>query len=903
MDSERIDWISEYGVVRESRAGFLKRIKASLLRRQKRKVRDVNDLDPSDLVEEYNSVFGVDSSDPTAAMRYDLRSKQPESTIAPDIELIVSELADGDTGRSDDIRTETVTEDTVQPQYDSVQESIVTIAAEPARNAVFTCSGEAEALPAGNYNSDAPLTIPEEKPVQNGTEYFTGIKEKYEEAAAEEEPSPEPAVRTGPVTLADFHIFDQAQEFEDVRAEELSGYVDEQIEHELRQTLITDPRYDVQGAPVSAEPVLSRQDKLEVEYETHSSEATETETPVEGDAESAEPDVGPEEVRTEVERIEAPAELPVLGRPLETPVLPLPEGVLSIEAAEEPVLISAPESIPAAEEESEQITVTPESAEPVADFGRAREINAANVAAGRYDKRVASTFEAQILEVESSDASYENKSIQISQVIGGMIIAVQSHADRTVAEESEITDVEPATVEAVAEIPVEKPVVDCSYARDMNAANVASGRYDERAAAIFEAQIQEVEASDAAYETKTVQISQVIGGMIAAVQAHASMVIDEGPVVMETVSEEPVVEQVIEEVAEIPVAEPEVAVDFGRAREINAANVAAGRYDERVASTFEAQIQEVEASGASYEIKSVQVSQVIGGMVIAVQSHADRAVAVEPVVIETEAPVEEPVVEQVIEEIPVAEPEPVVDFTFARNMNAANAGSGRYDEGVASAFEAQIADAETSDMPSSIKSVQMSQIIGGMISAVQAHACMSAAEETIPEPEELELDIPGIDFEEVEYTEPALPEYIAEAAVASEPVAETEPEMPMELRFREMSQIVGEAMLAVQSPAEEPVVKEPVAETYDSVLDAISMIGMPAIEVIAPETETVEEPVVEQAVEEVTAEPFVLEVPQSPAEFEPLPRASSGVSFRFGTSSTVVVGSSGVRFIFGAVLD
>ena len=813
MDSERIDWISEYGVVRESRAGFLKRIKASLLRRQKRKVRDVNDLDPSDLVEEYNSVFGVDSSDPTAAMRYDLRSKQPESTIAPDIELIVSELADGDTGRSDDIRTETVTEDTVQPQYDSVQESIVTIAAEPARNAVFTCSGEAEALPAGNYNSDAPLTIPEEKPVQNGTEYFTGIKEKYEEAAAEEEPSPEPAVRTGPVTLADFHIFDQAQEFEDVRAEELSGYVDEQIEHELRQTLITDPRYDVQGAPVSAEPVLSRQDKLEVEYETQSSEATETETPVEGDAESAESDVGPEEVRTEVERIEAPAELPVLGRPLETPVLPLPEGVLSIEAAEEPVLISAPESIPAAEEESEQITVTPESAEPVADFGRAREINAANVAAWRYDERVASTFEAQILEVESSDASYENKSIQISQVIGGMIIAVQSHADRTVAEESEITDVEPATVEAVAEepvaelvidevaeIPVEKPVVDCSYARDMNAANVASGRYDERAAAIFEAQIQEVEASDAAYETKTVQISQVIGGMIAAVQAHASMVIDEGPVVTETVSEEPVVEQVIEE-------------------------------------------------------------------------------------------------------IPVAEPEPVVDFTFARNMNAANAGSGRYDEGVASAFEAQIADAETSDMPSSIKSVQMSQIIGGMISAVQAHACMSAAEETIPEPEELELDIPGIDFEEVEYTEPALPEYIAEAAVASEPVAETEPEMPMEFRFREMSQIVGEAMLAVQSHAEEPVVKEPVAETYDSVLDAISMIGMPAIEVIAPETETVEEPVVEQAVEEVTAEPFVLEVPQSPAEFEPLPRASSGVSFRFGTSSTVVVGSSGVRFIFGAVLD
>ena len=735
MDSERIDWISEYGVVRESRAGFLERIKASLLRRQKRKVRDVNDLDPSDLVEEYNGVFGVDSSDPTAAMRYDLRSKQPESAIAPDIELIVSELADGDTGRSDDIRTETVTEDTVQPQYDSVQGSIVTIAAEPARNAVFTCSGEAEALPAGNYNSDAPLTIPEEKPVQNGTEFFTGIKEKYEEAAAEPEPVPEPAVRTGPVTLADFHIFDQAQEFEDVRAEELSGYVDEQIEHELRQTLITDPRYDVQDAPVSAEPVLSRQDKLEVEYETQSSEATETETPVEGDAESAEPDVGPEEVRTEVERIEAPAELPVLGRPLETPVLPLPEGVLSIEAAEEPVLISAPESIPAAEEESEQITVTHESAEPVADFGRAREINAANVAAGRYD--------------------------------------------------------------------------------------------------------------------------------------------------------------------------------------------------ERVASTFEAQIQEVEASGASYEIKSVQVSQVIGGMVIAVQSHADRTVAVEPVVMETEAPVEEPVVEQVIEEIPVAEPEPVVDFTFARNMNAANAGSGRYDEGVASAFEAQIADAETSDMPSSIKSVQMSQIIGGMISAVQAHACMAAAEETVPEPEELELDIPGIDFEEVEYTEPALPEYIAEAAEASEPVAETEPEMPMEFRFREMSQIVGEAMLAVQSPAEEPVVEEPVAETYDSVLDAISMIGsigipaveetepethdsvldaismigMPAIEVIAPETETVEEPVVEQAVEEVTAEPFVLEVPQSPAEFEPLPRASSGVSFRFGTSSTVVVGSSGVRFIFGAVLD
>ena len=91
MDSERIDWISEYGVERDSRAGFLERIRASFLRRQKRKVRDVNDLDPSDLVETYNSVFGIDSSDPTAAMRYDLRSRQPKSTIVTEIEFNTAE--------------------------------------------------------------------------------------------------------------------------------------------------------------------------------------------------------------------------------------------------------------------------------------------------------------------------------------------------------------------------------------------------------------------------------------------------------------------------------------------------------------------------------------------------------------------------------------------------------------------------------------------------------------------------------------------------------------------------------------------------------------------------------------------------------------------------------------------
>ena len=53
-----------------------------------------------------------------------------------------------------------------------------------------------------------------------------------------------------------------------------------------------------------------------------------------------------------------------------------------------------------------------------------------------------------------------------------------------------------------------------AYAREKNQANVESGKYDEKRAAMYESQIAEVEASDADEETKKVAMAQVIGGMM-----------------------------------------------------------------------------------------------------------------------------------------------------------------------------------------------------------------------------------------------------------------------------------------------------------------------------------------------------------------------------------------------------
>ena len=411
----------------------------------------------------------------------------------------------------------------------------------------------------------------------------------------------------------------------------------------------------------------------------------------------------------------------------------------------------------------------------------------------------------------------------------------------------------------------------------MNAANAEAGRYDETVAAAFESQIAEAESSEVSAEIKAVQMSQIIGGMVLATQRSAFADAYEAPA--ETVEEE-------------PVAEPEAVIDFGIAYGLNIANVEHGRYDEKTASVFESQISEVEASDVPADVKAVQISQIIGGMVIATQMNVDREISVD--VPETAEPESEP--ETVCEEIPAAEPaaeaepEAVIDFGRARGMNAANAASGRYDERTASVFESQIAEVEASEASADIRAVQLSQIIGGMVLATQIRVDRSV-------PAEMDVEIPEIEADKVEYTEPEVPDFIAEAPVAEEVCeaapAEEEPEVPMEFRFRQMSQIVGEAMLSLQK-TEEDVPEQTEAETVpDTVRDAIAMqIGFGGY--------VPEEVPAEPAVEDLPAEPEPL-VPEAPAF--PDPNFGTGVSFRFGTSSTVVVSSTGVRFIFGAVLD
>ena len=1034
MDSERIDWISEYGVERDRRAGFLERIRASFLRRQKRKVHDVNDLDPSDLVETYNSVFGIDSSDPTAAMRYDLRSRQPKSTIVTEIEFNTAESEVEDIVTEEVRMPETVTVEPVlkEPAVtvpevtdQDMPEPLVRIEAVQIPNMVLTGAGEVAEMPVNNYDSDAPITVKNEPPADKDAGFFPDVKEKYEET----EEVPAPAVETGP--LSDSEIAEQAKEFEDVRAEELSGYVDEQIEHELRQTLITDPKFDAVDAPVSAEPALPRQDKLDVEYEV-SAEASESQVPKDVPAE------------TDVPRTGVSEGMPMLSRPLETPVLPLPEKPLSIDAPETFAMLAAPESAPA-EEHAEESTSAPEPAVgPAVDFGRAREINAANVSSGRYGETVADSFESQIAEAEASDLPAELKAIQMSQIIGGMVLAAQRSA---FAVEDEVPEIAEETSEDVAEETVTaepESLVDFGYARSMNAANAEAGRYGETVADSFESQIAEVETSDVPADVKAVQVSQIIGGMVLATQRSAFAVEDEVPeiaeetseaVTEETVTVEPrsffdlgiayglnianvehgrydetvaagfesqiaevessdsaedvkavqvsqiiggmilaaqrsaftaayeapaeTVEETPEAVAEEPITvEPEAPVDFGYARSMNAANADAGRYDETVAAAFESQIAEAETSGLSAEIKSIQMSQIIGGMILAAQRSAFAAAYEIPAETVEEVPVAEPeavidfgiayglnianvehgrydektasVFESQISEVEASdvpadvkavqisqiiggmtiatqmhvdreiaidvaetaelesELETVIDFGRARSMNAANAASGRYDERSASVFESQIAEVEASEASAEIKAVQLSQIIGGMMIAIQMHADRSV-------PAEMDVEIPEIEADKVEYTEPEVPDFIAEPPVTEEVCeaapAEEEPEVPMEFRFRQMSQIVGEAMLSFQK-TEEDVPKQ--TETVpDTVRDAIAMqIGFGGY--------VPEDVPAEPAAEDLAIEPELL-VPDVPAF--PDPNFGTGVSFRFGTSSTVVVSSTGVRFIFGAVLD
>ena len=78
-----------------------------------------------------------------------------------------------------------------------------------------------------------------------------------------------------------------------------------------------------------------------------------------------------------------------------------------------------------------------------------------------------------------------------------------------------------------------------TYARDKNKANVESGKYDEKRAAMYESQIAEVEAAEADDATKKIMMSQVIGGMMLGAMAAAGATKEE-----EAPAEEPAVEEI-----------------------------------------------------------------------------------------------------------------------------------------------------------------------------------------------------------------------------------------------------------------------------------------------------------------------------------------------------------------------
>ena len=114
--------------------------------------------------------------------------------------------------------------------------------------------------------------------------------------------------------------------------------------------------------------------------------------------------------------------------------------------------------------------------------------------------------------------------------------AAPAAAEAPKAEEAKPAEAAPAA--PVAETPKEEPKAEAApaeaaaankadsyaYAKNLNKKQVEAGKYDEKRAEAFEAQIQEVQASDAPEDVKAVQMSQIIGGIVGGKGAAAGMV-------------------------------------------------------------------------------------------------------------------------------------------------------------------------------------------------------------------------------------------------------------------------------------------------------------------------------------------------------------------------------------------
>ena len=80
-------------------------------------------------------------------------------------------------------------------------------------------------------------------------------------------------------------------------------------------------------------------------------------------------------------------------------------------------------------------------------------------------------------------------------------------------------------------------------------------------------------------------------------------------------------------IAEEPLPDDPVLRSIALARRANKANVEAGKYDQKRADMFEAQIAAAESADVSDDVKMVDVSQIMGGMNRAVAAVANAAKA------------------------------------------------------------------------------------------------------------------------------------------------------------------------------------------------------------------------------------------------------------------------------------
>ena len=290
MNCEKKDYLLDSDVVSKKGIrvfGFLK----AVFQRKGTRVRDVNDYDAGELIYRHNSIFGIDSADPSASIRKDLRCIPPSSTVVlPETEVMIIENVVAKAAEVfEPIIAEPVTAVIAQPHAVSA-----TSTSESAE--VGACSYDSGSIDMGRYVDDAVKT---EAPVSE-VELFPEVEPKHAPQPAQEEESL--------IEMIEAEIEADVAELGDVAAEEIAEAAVEQIEgRETVQMTIDNPSFDVPECEVCAEPVIIRQDKLGIEVDT----------PVIAAEELAE-EIVEAVVAAEVvmEKVEAVTEVPVQAEPV-----------------------------------------------------------------------------------------------------------------------------------------------------------------------------------------------------------------------------------------------------------------------------------------------------------------------------------------------------------------------------------------------------------------------------------------------------------------------------------------------------------------------------------------------------------------------------------------------------------